>query len=126
LRLDSYLSSKEETRGESPQEENGRNYLGRIKEICQKNSIPLFVIVFPYLKPMDEYKNYQLQEYKNICKIIKELKIEYLNLYEYLPKDNLYNLRERKEDEIHPSREGYCLIAKIVYDYLLGSYSIKK
>ncbi len=121
LRLDSYLLSRKKSEGINQMEEDGRYYLQMIKEICEDKKIPLFVVIFPYLKPLDEYSDYQINEYQAICKVTKELKMNYLNLYEHLPKRNLYSLRERKEDEMHPSREGHRLIAKIIYDYMLDN-----
>ena len=122
LRVNSYLLSKKKIQGIDPDEENGRYYLQMIKEICENNKIPLFVVIFPYLKPLDEYKDYQIYQYKTICKVIKDLRIKHLNLYEHLPKESLYSLRVNKGDEIHPSREGHRLIAKIIYDYMLDNF----
>ena len=122
LRLDSYLLGRKKILGTNPAEEDGRYYLQMIKEICDRHKIRLFVVIFPYLKPLDEYDDYEIQEYKTICKVIKELKINYINLYERLPERDLYNLRNIKEDKIHPSQEGQHLVANIVYDYLLNSF----
>lgn len=125
LRLDSYLLSKKKTQGADNLEQNGRSYLQMIKEICEKNKIPLLIVIFPYLKPLDEYKDYQIKEYKAICKAIKDLKIDHLNLYELLSKIDLYSLRGKKEDEMHPSREGHRLFTKIIYNYLLDNFFTK-
>lgn len=104
LKIDSYLVGKKKKRGINPLEENGRYYLQMIKEICQKHEIRLFVVIFPYLKPLDKYKDYQIQEYQTICKVTEDLSLGHINLYKQLLGQDLISLRERKEDEIHLSR----------------------
>lgn len=121
LRLDSFLMGKRKTQGVDLQEENGRYYLRIIKQICQKNNIPLFVVIFPYIKPLNEYEDWQMDDYLVICKVIKDLKISYYNLYdlyEQLLKENS-PLRVTNEDDIHPSREASRLIARKISDYIL-------
>jgi lysophospholipase L1-like esterase len=116
------LHREEKIRGTSLEEEEGRYYLEGIKDISKKNNLPIFAVIFPYLKPVSEYENYERQQYQTICKAVKDLKIPYLNLYEHLPEKNLYSLREEKEDEIHPSRKGHHLIAEVIYDYMLDNF----
>jgi len=122
LRLNSFLLAKKKPKVIYQMEEDGRYYLQMIKDICERNKIPLFIVIFPYLKPIDEYRDCQVSEYRTICKVTKDLKINYLNLYEHLPTKDLYALRENKEDEIHPSREGHRIIANIIYDYLSDKF----
>lgn len=123
LRLDSYLLSKKRPNGISQMEENGRYYLQMIKEICENNKIPLFAVIFPYLKPLDKYKDEQIEEYKTIRKVTKDLGIVHLDLYGYLPIENMYVLREnKKEDEIHPNLEEGRFIAKLIYNFLLNNF----
>lgn len=125
LRLDSYLLSKKKTQGINPVEENGRYYLGIIKRICQRNSLPLFIVIFPYLKPLNEYKDWQMSQYLVICKVIKDLEIIHLNLYNLygqLLKENL-PLTNRYEDDIHPSKEAHSIIAKKISNYILDNFS---
>lgn len=122
LRLDSYLLSRKKAGGVNILEENGKYYLEAINKICDKNKIPLFIAIFPYLKPLSEYKDWQFNEYKTILETVRGLKLEHLNLYDHLPKEDLRSLRGRKEDEIHPSEEGDYLIADIIYQHLLKSH----
>jgi len=123
LRLNAYLlDKKKRQQGVDPQEESGRYYLRMIKEVCEKNKMPLFIVIFPYLKPLREYQDYQIEEYKSICRVMKDSGIDYLNLYEALTGTDLYSLRDRKEDEIHPSRKGHYIIAKLIYDHLSRNF----
>jgi lysophospholipase L1-like esterase len=122
LRLDNYLLTKKKRQDVDQEEEVGTYYLQMIKEISQNKNIPLFVIIFPYLKTLTEYEGWQYRQYKNICKVLNDLEINHLNLYEHLPPQDLYGLRENKKDEIHPGIEGDRLIAKIIYDYLLDDF----
>ncbi len=122
LRLNTYLLNKKKIQGINMQEETGNYYLKIIKEMCEKNKIPLFVVVFPYLKPLQEYEDFQMSQYQEICRVIKDLKINHLNLYKNLPEEDLYSLRNDERDEMHPNEEGQHIIAQIIYDYLLGNY----
>lgn len=120
LRLNSYLSTKSATKDDIfLPERNGKYYLSFIKEICQKEKISLIAVIFPYLKPLSEYNEGERYEYQTICKVVKELGIDFLNLYEHLSEKGLLNLRLVREDSIHPSQEGQRIIAKLIYDYLV-------
>lgn len=106
--------------------EDGRYYLSRIKQVCEKNKLPLFVVVFPYLMPMDSYSKWKLHEYKTACKVLKETGINYLDLYESLQGRDLRSLRNTSDDPVHPGREGHHIIAGIIYKYLAESYFYKQ
>ena len=82
----------------------------------------MYVVIFPYLKPLSEYSDGERYEYHIISKVTEELKVNYLNLNEHLPEKKLYDLRAIKEDFIHPSQEGHYLIAKLIYDYLFEEF----
>ncbi len=120
LHLDSYLLNKDRRPGVDEQEEDVRYYLGMIKDIFAEKKIPLLAVIFPYLKPLSEYNDYQYRGYRNILRVVNGLEIDHINLYEYLRDKDLYGLRQRKEDEIHPHRQGHRMIAEIIYDYLLN------
>lgn len=124
LNLDSLLSRQAKAQGPKMQEEDGRHYLGVIKELCEKNRIPLLVVIFPYLKPFNEYKDWQKSEYWTIYRVVKELKVDYINLYELYDKllKEHFHVRDIPNDEIHPSRELHQLIAKEIYKHLLDKY----
>jgi len=122
LRLNNYLLGDKKIKGVSLLEHDGRFYTQMIKEICEKNKIPLLAVIFPYLIPLPKYSGPQAAEYKIMSKVMKDLKINYLDLHEYLPANNLYILRNTKEDYIHPDFDGHCLIGKIIYEYLAKNY----
>lgn len=128
LNLNSFLSNERKVRGKDPNEENGRYYLGTIKEMCEKNDIPLFIVIFPYLKPLNLYDNAQSTEYAVICKVVEDLKIPYYNLhnlYEKLLKEN-FPLREAPNDEIHPSKETFKFIAEEISNYVIKNIFNKR
>lgn len=127
LNLDSFLSRNTKVQGLQRQDEDGRYYLGMIKETCEKNKIPLLVVIFPYLKPFNEYKDWQKTEYLSICRVVKELKVDYINLfslYDRLLKEH-FPIRDIQNDEIHPSKEAQRLIARQIYDYLMDRHFFK-
>jgi len=123
LRVESYLSGKQKAQGIDPTEQNGTYYTEKIVEICKNNNLPLLVAIFPYLKPLSEYDNGQKNGYKIINSVVKSLASNYINLYDYIPESDLYNLRHNKQDEIHPGPEGHALIGGIIYNYLLDNFS---
>lgn len=121
LRLNSYMLSMEEKRcGVSSEQEEGLYYLKEIKDLCDKNHLPLFAVVFPYLKPLSEYYSYQQKQYGIITHALKDLDITYLDLHRHLPQEELVGLRMKKEDEMHPSLEGYRLMARIICNNFFG------
>lgn len=117
LKLDRYLYR--EKQGVNTDKENGKFYLGLIKEICAKNKILLFTVIFPYLKPLDQYKDYELSQYESICNVAKALNVASINLYTHFSPERLYGLRHDEKDAMHPSYEGHRLIAQIIYNYLI-------
>lgn len=123
LRLNSFLVGRRKTQGIDIREEDGRYYLRRIERICQKKDIPLFVAIFPYLKPLNAYDDVQVSQYSTICKVVRDLGISHVNLcdlYKQLIEEN-FSLRESKEDDIHPSKETHRLIAQKIYNCILDN-----
>ncbi len=124
LRLNSYLlSSEEKSDGSNSEKTEGEEYLASIKDICDENHLPLIAVVFPYLKPISEYKDFERQQHGDIMRAIKKLNINYFDLHEYVPQLDLYSLRVVKADEIHTKGEKSHPILKIIYDYLLNNFS---
>ncbi len=123
LRMEGYLSAKQNKQGIDLEEQNGIYYTEKIIEICKKNNLPLLVAIFPYLKSLSEYDDYQKHEYKVINSTVKSLVSNYINLYDYMPESDLYNLRQNKQDDVHPGQEGHALIGGIIYNYLLDNFS---
>jgi lysophospholipase L1-like esterase len=125
LMFDSYLSAKKLDNNDVLRE-NGEYYLQKIKDICTINNIPLVAVIFPYLKPLSAYDIYQQRQYQTIGGVVNELGLNSINLYDHLAGLNLYNLRENKDDDIHPNLEGHCLIGRIIYDYFLDNFLSSK
>jgi len=116
LRLNQYLLNKKLSSNNYRIEE-GVYYLNIIKEICENNKIKLLIVVFPYLKKLTDYEKWQKEQYNDILTALNFLKLPYINLYDFLPEENLINLRV--DDDIHPNEEGHKIIAKIIYNYIL-------
>lgn len=123
LRLDNYLLSSRKSQGGNPQEENGRYYLGMIKQMCQARGMPLFVVVFPYLKPTDKYDKRETEQHNDIMKVVSDLRIDYLNAYGSVPQGELCNLRaSSRNDEIHPNQQAHRFIAGLIYERLVNDF----
>lgn len=122
LRINGYLLGKKNKDTAFLPEENGKYYLKLIKDICQAQKIPLFVVIFPYLKPLSEYTDGEKYEYQTIRKVTKELKISFLDLHTALPEKELFSLRNIKKDHIHPNQKGHLLIGSLIYNYLFEEF----
>lgn len=122
VKLENYLADKKRNRDMPAEEENGKFYLGMIKDICQRNNIPLFCIIFPYLKPLDKYDNIQMRQYEIMRKVARDSNVSYIDLHDYLSEKRIYGLRENKDDDIHPGPQGHRLIANIIYGRLSDNF----
>ncbi|MCX5694283.1 MAG: SGNH/GDSL hydrolase family protein [Candidatus Omnitrophica bacterium] len=120
LRLNSYLSGLQKGKeGFSIKKKEGLHYLAGIKDICDRNRLSLFAVVFPYLKPLGEYDVDQRENYENIIGALKELNINFLDLHNYLPQNELIWYRQTQEDQIHHKKELNLLYDKIICNYFL-------
>lgn len=128
LKFRAYLEQTEKDNGINKSEDNGKYYLGRIKEMCEKRKIPLYIVIFPYLKDINEYSPYQRNEYITITKVLKEMRLDYIDLhsfYDRLIKER-FDVRQSKKDDMHPNKEVHIMIGKILYDYLLDNHLFMK
>lgn len=100
----------------------GLYFLGEIKHICHNRKIPLFCVIFPYLKPTSEYDSSQKDDYNSMLRVLKELNIDYLDLHLYFSETKRYELRNNKSDYIHPSSEGHEIAATAIYKHLIKNY----
>lgn len=119
LSLNNYLMERKKTQGIDYRLETGQFYLQNIKDVCGNNKIPLLSVIFPYLKPFSQYQQYQLYQYKTIEKLLREKKVCFVDLHNHLQESKLLHLRDMKDDEIHPNKEGHQLVASVIYEYLL-------
>mgnify|MGYP002813831001 CR=1 FL=1 len=97
-------------------------YLKIIKNICQNKKIPLSGVIFPYLKRLSEYRDGEMDRYKEIIEVLDILNIDYIDLHKYLPEEDRYVLRKDRDDYSHPSIEGHEIAAGLIYKYLLENY----
>ncbi len=97
----------------------GTAFLKEIKKICNNKKIMLLAVIFPYLKPINEYFPYELEEYKNIVRVLEDLKIDYLDLHSYFPAEQRKSLRLVGNDYIHPSKQGHEIAAQAIYEHLI-------
>ncbi len=96
----------------------GLYFLGEIKHICHNRKIPLFCVIFPYLKPTSEYDSSQKDDYNSMLRVLKELNVDYLDLHLYFSETKRYELRRNKSDHIHPSLEGHEIAAQAIYEHI--------
>lgn len=99
-------------------------FLREIKDICEKKHILFFGVLFPVLKPIEEYNEQEKSDYKNMVTTFRNIGIECVDLHKYfLRKDiDIFSLRESRQDWYHPSRLGHEIAAKAIYEYLLENH----
>lgn len=102
------------------QENIGNLSLRAIKEITNKKRILLVAIIFPYLKSINEYTDFEKNEYETMIKVLEELEIDYIDLHPYFLNTNIYQLSISPLDQVHPSKEGHKIVADVLYSYLKG------
>ena len=100
----------------------GLYFLSKIKKLCDDKKIPLFCVIFPYLKPLSEYDRNQMDDYNSMLIVLEKLGIDYLDLHLYFPESKRYDLRNNKSDDMHPSREGHEIAASAIYSHLIKNY----
>lgn len=122
VKLETYLAGRKISAQLPLEEENGRFYLDMINDICQRNNISLFCVIFPYLKELGQYDNIQARQYEIMRKVLKESGISYIDLHGYLSQKSIRSLRQDQDDDIHPGPQGHLLIADIIYDYLADNF----
>lgn len=123
LKIDRSLSSPQ-SKYYDPKAE-GLYYLKIIKNICQEEKIPLLEVIFPYLKPLSEYYDYEMKKYRVITEVLKTLDIDYVDLHKYFPEEKRYALRWHSNDYVHPSIRGHEIAADAIYAHLLENYFIE-
>jgi len=110
-----------------PQIENFKNMLQ------QNKRVHLLGVIFPYLKPLNEYSNSEMVSYNSMKKALKDLNIDYIDLHIYFPEQERYKYIKKdkrgefikmgeKPDYCHPTKEGYFIAAKAIYNYLIERY----
>ena len=109
-------------KGADNSQREGEYYLESIRNICQKNNSALLFTVFPYLKPLIEYEDFEKKAYENIVDACQGLGIEYIDLHNFFPNKDRSGLRFFKNDYVHFSPMGMEIAAKVVFNYLIGNH----
>jgi len=101
-------------------EDNGRIFLGQIKEFCSKNKLDLLFVTFPYLLPLDKYKSYQLKEFNAMDKVVSKIGVDTIELFTFYEnlRNSGMNLRFEEHDDIHPSEAVHKLVAQKMHDHI--------
>lgn len=77
-------------------------------------------IIFPYLKPLDDYTPWEMQQYRQTRELLEKNGIAYLDLtgsFAGYGKD-IVRFRDRPADQIHYNDEANRIKADIIYDWL--------
>jgi lysophospholipase L1-like esterase len=130
INIDRLLAKFSAGRYLNEKERIGTESLREIKTILQNKNIKLLGVIFPYLKPLEEYRQYEKEEYESMQRVLTALNIDYLDLHSVFPKEKekLTALRACRceNDYIHPSKEGHEIAANAIYSYLIGKYFARR
>ncbi len=124
IRLDSFLARREKRC--SIEESSTVFYLDKIQDLCKKQRVLLVCAIFPYMKPLGEYSEEELIDYKTLKNALQELKIHCVDLSEYFPEDRRYSLRRWTNDFKHPNEEGHEIAANAIYEDLAKFLNFQK
>ncbi len=126
LSLDKVLLNVHFPKMENNSEKTGYMCLKTIRDIAKKRNSLLFGVVFPYLKPLNEYTEFEKNEYNTMVKVLKQLDIDFIDLHLYLSNIDLYKWRQKSDDKHHFIKEGHSLCADIIYGYLKTNFKYRK
>ena len=124
MRIENVLANIEKNKFGDDSYRSGETFyfLNLMKNICDKHKISLVSVIFPLLKPMEEYKDYERTQYEVVVQVLNELMIDYVDLHNHFQDKDLYSLRHIKGEDIHPSPEGHEIVAKAIYYHLIKNY----
>ena len=126
INIDRLLGKSCAGRYSDERENTGTESLKEIKNLLQKKNIKLLGVIFPYLKPLQEYSQFEKEEYEIMQRVLTALNIEYLDLHWIFPKGGKELMALRScQDYVHPSKEGHEIAAEAIYSYLIEKYFTK-
>ncbi|MFA6091734.1 MAG: SGNH/GDSL hydrolase family protein [Elusimicrobiota bacterium] len=114
MRINKALLRREEFSG-LLEEDDGRVYLRRLRDLCRRKELPLMAVLFPYLKPLSEYDEHQRVQLESLRGALKDLGIRTLDLHDHLAEPARKAMRALAEDEIHPDQKTLREIGGIIF-----------
>jgi len=100
----------------------GEYYLARIKRTCQRHHATLCCVIFPYLKPLEEYSESERRQYQIMRDVLKGLGIDFFDLHEAFRGADLYALRTEPDDWVHLNSMGQERAAQAIFEHLTTDY----
>ena len=91
--------------------------LSEMRSITGNN---IAAVIFPYLKPLNNYTAKELMEYNTTVGVLDTLGIDYLDLHQYSTRDliDIKNSRTTKDDFIHFGDNTSIYFADIIHKWL--------
>lgn len=96
-----------------------REKLKALRRLAARKGLPLYCIIFPYLKPLAEYTQEERADYALLRSLLEELRMDWTDLHRLLDGADLESLRKWPQDPIHPSAAGHRLAAERMYLFIL-------
>lgn len=87
----------------------------------------IMAVIFPYLKPLDQYSRSEQLDYRTMLRSLEGLKIDYLDLTPYFNGygDKISDFRCNAKDQIHYNDEANKLKAKLIFDWLIKEIGVR-
>jgi hypothetical protein len=100
--------------------DTGEGSVEALKEMKTLAGGKMLAVVFPFLKPLNDYDKDERAQYESTLSCLNKAGIEYLDL---TPQMNAFgkgivNLREKPDDKLHYNAEGNRLQAEYTYRWL--------
>ncbi|MCB4791807.1 MAG: SGNH/GDSL hydrolase family protein [Elusimicrobia bacterium] len=95
--------------------------VSRLNQVKDFSGDRVLGIVFPYLKPLNEYNDTEKREYKATIDSLEQAGIRYLDLTGYFNKfgKDITRFRLHKDDKIHFSDDANKLKSEVIYNWML-------
>jgi len=100
----------------------GDSALAKVSEMKKLFNGKMLGIVFPYLKPLNEYTPQEKEEYEYTIKTLDEAHVDYLDLTQYFNTygRDIVKFRRSENDKVHFNEEAKKIKAGIISKWLKG------
>jgi len=101
--------------------------LNEIRDLSGRYDADLLVLIFPYLKPLTEYSQREMDNYSGLLEYLRKKGVDFIDFSPALAQAGWENIRGKAGDGLtdgpqdpwHPNRYGHKIIGETIYKYLI-------
>ncbi|MBN2406559.1 MAG: SGNH/GDSL hydrolase family protein [Elusimicrobia bacterium] len=109
-------------KGADPAKRDDKTCVQMLSEMKMMANGNIYAVIFPYLKPLEQYSGSENAEYTDLISALENTGIEYLDLHDHFNRFSdaqLISYRIFPEDQIHFNEEANEIKANVIYSWLL-------